>query len=252
MIKRAVYAIPAIGMMWGGCGGVEARATCGDAFTDEGEECDDGNDVDGDSCTNACTVATCGDGITETAAEQCDDGNNIDSDDCTNACEPVRCGDGVLADQASGQAREACDDGNADDTDGCLVDCEIDPVIRAFTITKHRNLEPTAQYVHYFQSGYNSTFCSRAFDSPVSISMALVASGSYTRTRDCVENTEDNVVTREITGTAEILIARQKYNITLTETGGGPIILDCDMDAATKLVCVDNATPPTSWELTPQ
>ncbi len=252
MIKRAMYAIPA-GLLWVGCGGVDARdPTCGDAFTNEGEQCDDGNDVDGDSCTNACTVAECGDGITETGAEGCDDGNNVDGDDCTNACEPVLCGDGVVADQAFGQAREQCDDGNANDTDGCLSTCEVDPVIRAFTITKHRNLEPTAMYTHYFQSGYNSTFCSRSFDSPVSISMALVTSGSYSRTRDCIENTEDEVVTRAITGTVQVLIARQKYKITLTEEGGGTFILDCDMDAASKLTCVDNAAQPTSWALTPQ
>lgn len=37
--------------------------TCGDGTLQPGEECDDGNRVDDDLCTNACTEARCGDGI---------------------------------------------------------------------------------------------------------------------------------------------------------------------------------------------
>ncbi|MGE3636313.1 MAG: DUF4215 domain-containing protein, partial [Sandaracinaceae bacterium] len=37
---------------------------CGDGIVEEGEECDDGNAVDTDSCRNTCQTARCGDGAT--------------------------------------------------------------------------------------------------------------------------------------------------------------------------------------------
>jgi cysteine-rich repeat protein len=44
-----------------------------------------------DACTNSCTSARCGDGVTRAGVEQCDDGNS----DTTDACTSARCGDGV-------------------------------------------------------------------------------------------------------------------------------------------------------------
>jgi cysteine-rich repeat protein len=90
---------------------------CGDGFVDPGEECDDGNADDTDSCTSACRFARCGDGIVWKGVEGCDDGNGVDSDGCRNHCAVPTCGDGVV------QAGEECDDGNADDTDGCTSRC---------------------------------------------------------------------------------------------------------------------------------
>ena len=83
-------------------------------MVDAGEECDDGNLIDHDACTNACTAATCGDGILQDG-EECDDGNDDLSDDCPD-CHVYRCGDGFL------HVSEACDDGNDDQTDDC-ADC---------------------------------------------------------------------------------------------------------------------------------
>jgi len=45
---------------------------CGNAVIDIGEECDDGNDIDADTCTNACTNPECGDGVLH-ADEECDE-----------------------------------------------------------------------------------------------------------------------------------------------------------------------------------
>jgi cysteine-rich repeat protein len=48
-------------------------------------------------CRNDCTV--CGDSITDTAAgEECDDGNGINGDGCENDCTvtPPSCGDGEI------------------------------------------------------------------------------------------------------------------------------------------------------------
>jgi cysteine-rich repeat protein len=89
---------------------------CGDKNVDPGEECDDGNDVDADACTNGCTLAVCGDAIVG-PGEACDDGNQVDDDACSNKCTSASCGDGKL------QPGEQCDDGNKDNTDVCTDAC---------------------------------------------------------------------------------------------------------------------------------
>lgn len=92
--------------------------TCGNGIVDGGEECDDGNLVHRDRCTNYCEATTCGDGVVD-PGEVCDDGNDIDTDDCTTVCESASCGDGVV--QPSG---EVCDDGNFSNSDACTNRCE--------------------------------------------------------------------------------------------------------------------------------
>jgi cysteine-rich repeat protein len=94
---------------------------CGNGAVDFGEECDDGNEIDGDECTNECRVAVCGDGIRWEDVEECDDGNPVDTDDCDTECRLPVCGDGVRA------GSEECDDGNDVADDGC-TSCLIDPI----------------------------------------------------------------------------------------------------------------------------
>jgi cysteine-rich repeat protein len=60
-------------------GGACAASRCGDAFVDSarGEDCDDGNGVNGDGCDNDCTFscedhAECQDGLVCTGVETCD------------------------------------------------------------------------------------------------------------------------------------------------------------------------------------
>lgn len=118
-------------------------AGCGNGVVDLGEQCDDGNSVNTDACTNACLNASCGDGITG-PGEECDDGNGTNDDDCSNACDlndcgdgevdpgevcdgtpncnpatctPFGCGDGIVT------APEQCDDGNSVDNDACTNAC---------------------------------------------------------------------------------------------------------------------------------
>ena len=70
------------------CANVDCGADpyCGDGNLDPGEECDDGNNIDGDGCSAVCTIEPyCGDGNLD-PGEECDDGNNIDGDGCNADC----------------------------------------------------------------------------------------------------------------------------------------------------------------------
>jgi cysteine-rich repeat protein len=112
--------------------------TCGNSITDSGEDCDDGNLVDGDGCDADCTVSC-------NFTEECDDGNACNGTEgctghrcvpgaaqlpdgtscgdglvCTGAlCVPSWCGDGGTAPSTG----EECDDGNDVTGDGCDPDC---------------------------------------------------------------------------------------------------------------------------------
>jgi cysteine-rich repeat protein len=106
----------------------QAGPVCGNGIPEGNEECDDGNDINGDGCENDCTTTpagpVCGNGIPE-GNEECDDGNDINGDGCENDCTttpagPV-CGDGVP------EGNEECDDGNDINGDGCENDCTTTP-----------------------------------------------------------------------------------------------------------------------------
>ncbi len=65
--------------------------------------------------------AECGNFRVE-GGEQCDDGNNEDGDGCSAECEIVeQCGNGEI------EGDEQCDDGNLDNNDGCDEECQIEP-----------------------------------------------------------------------------------------------------------------------------
>lgn len=108
-----------------------ACTRCGDGKleatpSDEREECDDGNRIDGDGCSATCTLARCGDGfIDEVLFETCDLGDansNAPDAPCRRDCHLRRCGDGIT-DVLAG---ERCDDGNLDPADACTPDCKSD------------------------------------------------------------------------------------------------------------------------------
>lgn len=89
---------------------------CGNSASDVGEECDDGNAVDGDGCDSNCTVTACGNGVV-TQGEECDDGNLNNSDGCQADCFVARCGDAII------DPGEECDDGP--ETAACDLDCTV-------------------------------------------------------------------------------------------------------------------------------
>lgn len=132
---------------------------CGNGRADAGEQCDDGNMINNDTCSNRCERTCtddstcdcdedrgvcrplCGNGRID-PGEGCDDGNREDRDSCNNTClvrcrpgtmcpdnqacpqnglcpPPAFCGDGVV------HATEQCDDANNVDTDACTNGCQM-------------------------------------------------------------------------------------------------------------------------------
>ena len=103
----------------GACTLLCKNAECGDNFLQEGEgeECDDGNQDNTDSCDNNCKISEkCGNNVKE-ADEECDPSVN---EGCTSACKLERCGDGLV------QGDEQCDDGDGFNLDHgrCNSDCK--------------------------------------------------------------------------------------------------------------------------------
>jgi len=63
---------------------VACEQLCGNGMVDGIEECDDGNRVNDDGCSETC-VLECGDGVVG-GAEECDDGNRVSMDGCDDMC----------------------------------------------------------------------------------------------------------------------------------------------------------------------
>ena len=111
---------------------VVSQPVCGNGIVEEGEQCDDGNTVNGDGCSSTCQTEVpppppvCGNGVVE-AGEQCDDGNTLNGDGCSATCQletPNLCGNGVV------DAGEQCDEGAANGAVGgdCTADCQCVPM----------------------------------------------------------------------------------------------------------------------------
>ncbi len=102
------------------------------------KDCDDLTTASDCNAVPACTSSYgyCGDGI-RTAGEDCDDGDNTNGDGCSSICEvesgwtctgilsvctevTIECGNNIL------EAGEECDDGNTDGGDGCSTTCGLE------------------------------------------------------------------------------------------------------------------------------
>ena len=96
----------------------EPTALCQNGIVEDGEECDDANDIDGDSCEADCTLPVCSNGIVD-EEEECDDANTLAGDGCSELCVIEVCGDGIA------NNGEVCDDGNDLENDACNSDCTL-------------------------------------------------------------------------------------------------------------------------------
>ncbi len=104
------------------------QLACGNGTVqhDLGEQCDDGNVVPGDGCSDFCKLegSLCGNTVLEPQeGEQCDDGNTIWDDGCDGECQlenPQLCGNTIV------NPGEQCDDGNVVPGDGCDQHCQRD------------------------------------------------------------------------------------------------------------------------------
>jgi cysteine-rich repeat protein len=76
-------------------------SVCGDGVIELGEDCEDGNAVDGDGCASDCTAES---------------GWDCSSPPCVSLC-----GDGLVV------GVEVCDDGDTVAGDGCASDCTVEP-----------------------------------------------------------------------------------------------------------------------------
>ncbi len=107
---------------------------CGDGVLDQGEVCDDHNNVAGDGCSPTCQPeALCGDGVINDSGcgETCDTNTfPANAPSSHGACRPgpcgapaacTFCGDGITNDG------EVCDDGNSNNADTCRNDCTPPP-----------------------------------------------------------------------------------------------------------------------------
>ncbi|HYS04489.1 MAG TPA: DUF4215 domain-containing protein [Candidatus Dormibacteraeota bacterium] len=112
-----------------------ATDTCGNGVPDPFEQCDDGNLLDGDSCSGACAATPCGNGTLE-GSEQCDDGNLKSGDGCSETCRREVCGDGIV----QPGNKEECDDGNLTSLDGCSSTCLIEIDRMAFIADERSRL----------------------------------------------------------------------------------------------------------------
>jgi|GEM_PF-1851224 len=88
---------------------------CGDGLTANTEQCDDGNQVPGDGCSDTCTVESgwtctgtnpsgcmrlCGNGVLD-PDEECDDANLTDGDSCSSLCKRTFISPAVYLDERS-------------------------------------------------------------------------------------------------------------------------------------------------------
>jgi cysteine-rich repeat protein len=65
--------------------GGSSTVLCGNGMIDSGEQCDDGNCIPNDACSDKCLNPFCGDKIVQ-AGEDCDDGQNEVGDMCPDDC----------------------------------------------------------------------------------------------------------------------------------------------------------------------
>jgi cysteine-rich repeat protein len=106
-----------------GCDADCSIAVCGDGFHNLAaqEQCDD--TVESPQCGTNCRLPVCGDGTrNRLAGEECDEMNTTNGDGCSSLCKLESCGNRTI-----NAPHELCDDGNRFNGDGCDAFCQPEP-----------------------------------------------------------------------------------------------------------------------------
>ncbi len=159
--------------------------SCGNNLVDTGyvgyvnEECDDGNSINTDACTNSCQLPVCGDGILNNS-EQCDDGNNVNDDGCSNQCLLPTCGDGIV------NLQEVCDDGNQNNSDECLNNCTLPTCGDGYVWVGHEMCDDNGNNGQVCTPDYNAscTYCSNSCQ-PVTLHGPYCGDGIKNNGEEC-------------------------------------------------------------------
>ncbi len=178
---------------WSAC---EAVGSCGDGRTDPGEECDDGNDTNTDSCTNLCVRNICGDGHVNPGPEECDEGSlngtgSCPADygasclSCSATCRRVSssggfCGNGVK------EGPEQCD---AADFGGATPTCRAlgyDYAAQTFCAPYARCVSSSGELITHYTSGSAGGECASplpgggcALFTPGNSTLCSISGGTY-------------------------------------------------------------------------
>lgn len=115
---------------------------CGDRYLEQevdssgnyeaGEQCEDGNNISGDGCSDICLEEFCGNGYIEPEhGEQCDGGSTLtplrnqpQAANCDKFCRLRICGDGIVQGAGIGTPAEQCDLGPLNGPcSGCTTSC---------------------------------------------------------------------------------------------------------------------------------
>ncbi len=103
--------------LYAGAPVTEFDAVCGDNSVDTGEDCDDGNDANGDGCSSTCLYET--DEVSQCAQECSGSGATCTSDSsCEETCESATCSSASDVGNAC-TADEDCDSGSCGDEATC-------------------------------------------------------------------------------------------------------------------------------------
>jgi len=133
----------------------------------------------GSTCAaNPCPTPPCGNGVLN-AGEQCDDGNPLNTDGCSDTCtvEPgwtcsgqpsvctTVCGDGIVA------GSEQCDDGNLINGDGCSATCLCETVVPQFNsaVVYASAADPWAVTTGDFNADGDEDIAAAHFDGTITI-----------------------------------------------------------------------------------
>ncbi|MDX2053441.1 MAG: polysaccharide lyase family 7 protein [Polyangiaceae bacterium] len=123
VVEACAYGLTSCTVCGSTCTNVSGTTSyCGNGVvaSGNGEQCDDGNQVNTDACSNTCKTPTCSDGIKNGTETSTDCGGVSGGVTCA-ACATAVCGNGIL------QSPEQCDDGNTV-TEGCtygLTSCTV-------------------------------------------------------------------------------------------------------------------------------